>query len=78
MTRARIAIALLLMPAMALAESRTYHDASGRQTGRSVTTGGKTTYYDHLGRNTGRAVTSADRTIVYDRMGRQVGTIRGR
>jgi hypothetical protein len=66
---------LLLMPTAALAQQRTYQDAMGRETGRSVTTGGNTIYYDSMGRNTGRSVTSGDRTTVDDNMGRPTGNI---
>ena len=55
----RFIVALLLMTdvAMAQVQNRTYQDAIGRNTGRSVTDSrGNTTYYDAMGRNTGRSV----------------------
>ena len=73
----RFIVALLLMTdvAMAQVQNRTFQDAIGRNTGRSVTDGrGNTTYYDAMGRNTGRSVTSGNTTTIYDTMGRQIGT----
>jgi YD repeat-containing protein len=77
----RFIVALLLMTdvAMAQVENRIYHDAIGRNTGRSVTDSrGNVTYYDAMGRTTGRSTTNGNTTTVYDQMGRQIGTIRSR
>jgi len=77
----RFIVALLLMTdvAMAQVENRIYHDAIGRNTGRSVTDSrGNVTYYDAMGRTTGRSTTNGNTTTVYDQMGRQTGTIRSR
>ena len=77
----RFIVALLLMTdvAMAQVQNRTFQDAIGRNTGRSVTDSrGNTTFYDAMGRNTGRSVTNGNTTTVYDQMGRQTGTIRSR
>ena len=75
---AGLAIALaLLMPTDALAQSRTFYDASGRVTGRSTTgSNGSTTIYDASGRVTGRTSTSSNgTTTIYDSDGRSVGTV---
>ena len=47
----RIIAALLLMSstAMAQVQNKTYQDSMGRNTGRSVTSGGTTTVYDRMG-----------------------------
>ena len=47
----RIIAALLLMSstAMAQVQNKTYQDSMGRNTGRSVTSGGTTTVYDQMG-----------------------------
>ena len=77
----RFIVALLLMTdvAMAQVQNRTYQDAIGRNTGRSVTDSlGNVTYYDAMGRTTGRTTTNGNTTTVYDQMGRQIGTIRSR
>ena len=77
----RFIVALLLMTDVAVAQvqNRTYQDAIGRNTGRSVTESrGNTTFYDAMGRNTGRSTTNGNTTTVYDQMGRQTGTIRNR
>jgi YD repeat-containing protein len=74
----RFIVALLLMTdvAMAQVENRIYHDAIGRNTGRSVTDSrGNVTYYDAMGRTTGRSTTNGNTTTVYDQMGRQTGNI---
>jgi hypothetical protein len=76
----RFIVGLLLMTdvAMAQVQNRTYQDAMGRNTGRSVTdTRGNTTYFDSMGRNTGRSVTSGNTTTVYDNFGRRTGSIQG-
>jgi hypothetical protein len=77
LTLAMAGLAIVLAgPTEVLAESRTYYDASGRQSGRSTTdTKGNTIYYDNMGRNTGRSVTRGNTTTVYDNMGRQTGNI---
>ena len=75
----RLIVALLLMTdvAMAQLQNRTYQDAIGRNTGRSVTDSrGNTAYYDSMGRNTGRSVTRGNTTTVYDPFGRQTGRIK--
>jgi YD repeat-containing protein len=67
----------LLMPTHALAQSRTFHDSSGRVSGRSITgTTGSTTYYDASGRVTARASTGSNgTTTIYGADGRRVGTV---
>ena len=58
----RFIVALLLITdvAMAQVQNRTYQDAIGRNTGRSVTDSrGNVTYYDAMGRTTGRATPTA-------------------
>ena len=77
----RFIVALLLMTdvAMAQVQNRTFQDAIGRNTGRSVTDSrGNVTYYDAMGRSIGRSTTNGNTTTVYDQMGRQTGTIRSR
>ena len=77
----RFIVARLLMTdvAMAQLQNRTYQDAIGRNTGRSVTDSrGNVTYYDAMGRTTGRSTANGNTTTVYDQMGRQTGTIRSR
>ena len=77
----RFIVALLLMTdvAMAQVQNRTYQDAIGRNTGRSVTNSrGNVTYYDAMGRTTGRSTTNGTTTTIYDQMGRQTGSIRSR
>ena len=60
MAGAAVALALLI-PTDALAQSRTFYDASGRVTGRSITgSGGSTTIYGADGRVTGRTSTSGN------------------
>ena len=57
--RSIIALIIVLSSGAALAQqvNRTYQDAMGRNTGRSVTDRrGNTTYYEAMGRNTGRSV----------------------
>ena len=44
----RIIAALLLMSSTAILD-KTYQDSMGRNTGRSVTSGGTTTVYDQMG-----------------------------
>jgi hypothetical protein len=76
---ARFAVLLALLPTAALAQTRTYQDASGREVGRSVTNQNGTVFYDAMGRTTGRSSTDSNgTTTIYDQMGRQVGTIRGK
>jgi hypothetical protein len=75
---AGLAIALaLLMPTDALAQSRTFYDASGRVSGRSITgSSGSTTLYDASGCVTGRASTSSNcTTTIYGSDGCRVGTV---
>jgi len=74
---ARLAVVLaLLMPTDALAQSRTFYDASGRVSGRSTTgSDGSTTIYDASGRVTGRTSTSGNQTTIYDASGRNVGRV---
>ena len=74
---AGLAIVLaLLMPTEVLAQSRTFYDASGRVTGRSITgSNDSTTIYDASGRVTGRTSTSGNQTTIYDASGRNVGRI---
>jgi YD repeat-containing protein len=74
---AGLAIVLaLLMPTEVLAQSRTFYDASGRVTGRSITgSSGATTIYDASGRVTGRTSTSGNQTTIYDASGRNVGSV---
>ena len=77
MTRFIVALLLMSGTAVAQVQNRTYQDAMGRNTGRSVTDSrGNTTFDDAMGRNTGRSVTSGNSTTVYDQMGRQTGSIR--
>jgi YD repeat-containing protein len=71
MTLIRLAIVLALLPSVALAQTRTYRDALGREVGRSTTSGNTTTFTNPLGQQTGRAVTSNGTTTIYDQMGRE-------
>jgi hypothetical protein len=71
-------VAQFKQPAHGQTVNRTYQDSMGRNTGRSVTTGGNTTFYDNMGRTTARSTTSGGTTKVYDNMGRQTGTVRSR
>jgi YD repeat-containing protein len=73
---AGLAVVLILMPTEAMAQSRTFYDASGRVTGRSTTgSGGATTIYGADGRVTGRTSTSGNQTTIYGSDGRRVGTV---
>ena len=74
---ARLAIVLVLMPTAALAQSRTFYDASGRVTGRSTSgSNGSTTIYDASGRVTGRTSTGSNgTTTIYGSDGRRVGSV---
>ena len=75
---AGLTIALaLLMPTDALAQSRTFYDASGRVTGRSITgSNDSTTIYDASGRVTGRTSTGSNgTTTIYGSDGRKADTI---
>ena len=72
MTMIRLAIVLTLLPTVALAQTRTYRDALGREVGRSTTSGDTTTFSDALGRQ--RRGSNGNVTI-YDASGRQIGTI---
>jgi YD repeat-containing protein len=81
MTRRHIAglaiVFALLMPTDAQAQQRTFYDASGRVSGRSITgTNGSTTIYDASGRVTGRTTTSSSGTVtIYGSDGSRVGTV---
>jgi YD repeat-containing protein len=70
-------LALVLAASPALAQSRTYYDASGRTAGRSVTdSAGSTTFYGADGRVSARSSTSGSgTTTVYDAKGRAIGRI---
>jgi len=64
-------------PAHGQTISRTFRDANGTSTGRSVTdTKGHTTFYNSLGQNTGRSSTQNGITTIYNERGQQTGTIR--
>jgi hypothetical protein len=61
MMKSIIALLALLASDAAMAQQRTYQDAMGRETGRSVTdTRGNTTFDDAISRNTGRSVTGSN------------------
>jgi YD repeat-containing protein len=66
---------IALAPTTALAEQRSYYDASGRSVGKSSTDSqGTTTFYDSRGNVTGRASTDTQgTTTIYDPTGRDVG-----
>jgi YD repeat-containing protein len=67
------------MPASALAQTRTYRDALGREVGRATPSGNTTTFTNPLGQQTGRAVTGSNgTTTIYDTSGREVGRIKGK
>ena len=76
----RFIVALLLMTdvAMAQVQNRTYQDAIGRDTGRSVTDSrGNVTYYDAMGRTTGRSDDQRQTPPPsMTQMGRQTGNIK--
>jgi hypothetical protein len=69
----RVIIILLLSSTVASAQSYTWRNASGQETGRAVTNNVGTQFYDASGRNTGRSVTNNAGTTFYDNMGRQTG-----
>jgi hypothetical protein len=72
----RLAIVLALLPAGALAPTRTYRDTLGREVGRSTTSGNTTTFQDGWGHQTGRSVRNGNGNVTtYDASGRQIGTI---
>ena len=73
-----IILLLSLLPDKGHAQSQTYQDSMGRETGRSTTNGNTTTFSDSLGRNTGRAVTNGSTTTIYNPAGQQTGTIRSK
>jgi hypothetical protein len=77
MIRTAIAIvALALLTATAVAESRTYHDSLGREVGRAEQRGNATIYFDAMGRRTGRSERRGGETIYFDDKGRRVGSER--
>ena len=70
---AALALALALSSAAA-AQTTSFHDASGRVTGKATTRNGATTFYDSAGRVTGKARTNAEGTTTfYDAAGRVTG-----
>jgi YD repeat-containing protein len=73
---AALAVVLaLLLPADALAQSRTYYSADGKVSARSNTGSNRAiTFYDASGRVTGRASTSGNTTTTYDASGRRTGS----
>ena len=75
MNMIRLTIVLALLPTVALAQTRTYRDALGRETGRSVTSPNGTTYYDAMGHNVGRSFNQNGITTIYDQIGRERGKI---
>ena len=66
-----------LVPTEVLAQSRTFYDASGRVTGRSITgSNDSTTIYDASGRVTGRTSTGSNgTTTIYGSDGHRINTV---
>jgi len=58
------------------AETRTFRNSMGQETGRAVTNGNTTTFTNPLGQQTGRAVTTGGTTTIYNPLGQTTGTIR--
>jgi YD repeat-containing protein len=75
MTRMAIAaLALAALTSEASAQSRTFHDSSGKRIGSASTdSAGTITNYDARGRVVSRESTSGNTTTVYDAGGRDVG-----
>jgi hypothetical protein len=66
---------VLLLSASATAQTSTFRDQLGRETGSASTVGGVTTYRDRLGRETGTAERRRDGSIQFrDAQGRLIGS----
>jgi len=67
-------IALAATTGNALAQSRSFYDASGRSVGRSSTdSSGTITNYDVRGKVISREATTGNTTTMYDAGGRNIG-----
>ena len=77
MTKTTLVAALLAVLATeASAQSRSYHDASGKSLGRSSTdSSGTVTNYDARGRVISRETTTDNTTAIYDPAGRAGRTV---
>ena len=74
MTKTIVMAAVLLIPTAAMAQQKTFYDASGRVIGTAATSGNQTTFRDDRGRTTGRSATdSQGTTTFYDASGRVQG-----
>src|SRR5262245_49052303 len=74
MTKTLVMAAVLLIPTAAMAQQKTFYDASGRVIGTATTSGNQTTFRDDRGRTTGRSATdSQGTTTLYDASGRVQG-----
>jgi len=74
MTKTLVMAAVLLIPTAAMAQQKTFYDASGRVIGTATTSGNQTTFRDDRGRTTGRsAIDSQGTTTLYDASGRVQG-----
>lgn len=76
-----IASAMMLISATVdhvSAQTQTFRDANGRETGRAVTNNVGTQFYNAQGQNTGRAVTNNAGTTFYNSSGRMTGRSSGR
>jgi hypothetical protein len=60
------------------AQTQTFRDANGRETGRAVTNNVGTQFYNAQGQNTGRAVTNNAGTTFYNSSGQITGRSSGR
>jgi YD repeat-containing protein len=74
MTKTLVMAAVLLIPTAAMAQQKTFYDASGRVIGTATTSGNQTTFRDDRGRTTGRSATDTQGTTTfYDASGRVQG-----
>jgi YD repeat-containing protein len=74
MTKTLVMAAVLLIPTAAMAQQKSFYDASGRVIGTATTSGNQTTFRDDRGRTTGRSATdSQGTTTFYDASGRVQG-----
>ena len=79
MKKLLLVTAMTMISAAAMAQQRTFYDASGRNVGTAATDSrGSTTFRDSMGRTTGRSSTdSQGTTTLYDASGRTVGRATG-
>jgi YD repeat-containing protein len=69
-----VLLTLAMLTEAASAQQRTFLDAGGMVSGRSITdSSGAVTNYDSRGRVISRETTSGNQTTIYDTRGRNVG-----